>query len=417
MRPVDYVLMEQEARRRAQALSNINPTLYNLDFRLPWGGTAPPPQLRNIQIQQEARLAAPGAGVVLALPEVLGFAPLGRIIYALSSGRPLEEVEREYFQRLYQGSVWQVAGYDVDRMRKDVEAGALSLTVGFLPLVAAGGKQGVVQALKHFAIGGGATAGVTTPIAASQGRPLSEVQQIALESFLSGGVLADIAALGRQGLKALADRLKTMQTRADALNFVKRMGGDQVANEFLLRYNAELDAFRAEANNLPTAELLKLRERFENALKEFETNKKWRLDEPVWKIRDKLDVIDEILRSRPTPTSDVIDLQYATTLAPPGPPPKVKPPDEVKDLLKKIGGAKTREELANIEAKLPDLPGDVRAFVESAIQKRLMALARRDIENKIMMAKTREELANIEHKIADLPPDLRSRFEQLLATK
>ncbi|MEM4439603.1 MAG: hypothetical protein QW680_13340, partial [Pyrobaculum sp.] len=414
MRPVDYVLMELEARRRAQELADIRPAVF---FRLPWGGTAPPPQLRDIQIRQEARLAAPGAGVVLALPEVLGIAPLGRIIYALASGKPLEEVEREYFGRLYQGSVWQIAGYDVDKMRRDVEGGSLSLTVGLLPLaVAAGGKQGVVQALKYFAVGGGATAGATTPIAALQGRPLPEIQQIALESFISGGVLADIAALGRHGLKALADRLKTMRTRADVLDFVKRTGGDQAAGEFLLRYNAELDAFRAEANKLSTAELLKLRERFENALKEFEANKTWRLDEPVWKIRDKLDVIDEILRSRPTPTSDVIDLQYAASLAPPGPPPKVKPP-EIKDLLKKIGRARTREELADIEVKLPDLPGDVRALVESAIQKRLAALARRDIENRIATAKTREELADIERKIADLPPDLRSRFEQQLIAK
>ncbi|MEM4964627.1 MAG: hypothetical protein QXT13_10835, partial [Pyrobaculum sp.] len=267
MRPVDYVLIELEARRRAQALADINPTVYNSIFRLPWGGTAPPPQLRDIQIQQDARLAAPGAGVVLALPEVLGIAPLGRIIYALASGKQLEDVEREYFQRLYQGSIWQAAGYDVDKMRRDIEGGSLSLTAGLLPLVAAGGKQGLVQALKYFAIGGGATAGATTPVAVLQGRPLPEIQKIALESFLSGGVLADIAMLGRPGLKAFADMLKTMRTRADVLDFVKRVGGEQAANEFLLRYNAELDAFRAEANKLPTAELFKLRERFGNALK------------------------------------------------------------------------------------------------------------------------------------------------------
>ncbi|MEM4965107.1 MAG: hypothetical protein QXT13_13255, partial [Pyrobaculum sp.] len=78
------MLIEQEARRRAQALADINPAVHNLAYRLPWGGTAPPPQMRDIQIRQDARLAAPGAGVVLALPEVLGAAPLGRIIYALA---------------------------------------------------------------------------------------------------------------------------------------------------------------------------------------------------------------------------------------------------------------------------------------------------------------------------------------------
>ena len=391
MRPPDYLIIEQEARRRT--LANIRHTA-NL-FRTPWGGTAPPPAMRSLLIQQDARLAAPAAGVVLALPEVLGAAPLGRIIYALASGKPLEEVKREYFQRLYQGSVWQTAGYDVDKMRKDVASGSLLAAAAFAPGTAAAGRRALAEALKQFAIGGAVTAGVTTPTAALQGRPPSEVGQIALESFLAGGSLADIAALGR---KALADRLKTLQAREDVLNFVKRVGGGQAANEFLLRYNAELDAFRAEANKLPTSELLKLRDRYVNALKEFEANKIWRLDESVWKIRDKLDVIDEIIRSRPTATSDIIDLQYAASLAPPGPPPKPKPPDEIKDLLKKIGRARL-EDLVKLE--MADVPAEWRRAVDAAIQKRLEALKARSVRAKIEGAKSLEELANIERQLPD----------------
>ncbi|MGC9052006.1 hypothetical protein, partial [Pyrobaculum sp.] len=169
------------------------------------GGTAlPPPMQRELDVYKSWIYGGEGyASLALGLLEATGLPTAKNIIEALATGKPYEQVEREYYEWLTKNTTFGAMGYKPEEVRDIAETYSLTASAIMLPAAGPAGltKEGLTQMLRNFAIGGGAFAGAATGIGALQGRPLGELGQIALESFLSGGVLTDIGAALKGALR------------------------------------------------------------------------------------------------------------------------------------------------------------------------------------------------------------------------
>ncbi|MEM1598749.1 MAG: hypothetical protein QXI07_09600 [Pyrobaculum sp.] len=362
----------------------------------------PPPLQTAFQEIEAARQAAPGAAALLGFTEVTGIPALGRIIYALATGKPYAEAEREYWEQVQKNTVFSKAGYTPEEVRGMVEGAAVQMMVGLAPLMAPAlsSRQALMQLLKTSAAGA-AVAGVpTAAVATAQGRPLSEVAQMTLDAAVSGAVLGDVAV---RGLRALADRLKTAPS-ADIVSKLKQLRlPDAEISEFMLRRNMELESFRRKIETLSMDELLRLRDKYREMLDAYirqDASKIRNIREPRWEIEDKLSVLEDVINQRRHFPHDV-DLAHAAAVL--NPPPRITPRIDanVRSLLQRIARASSPDTLARIEQEIANMPDDVRQFLENAIQKKLMHLRGERWIEMIRKAKTPEELAQIEVQIPD----------------